>query len=80
MLMIVIGLGGTGKSRLLNVITLTFEAENVIDLLAKTVMSCVMVTTMGGTTLHWWAGLPVINTPNSDKCMDRKTTSKEMRE
>ena len=65
--MIVFGLGGTGKSRLLNVITLTFKAENAIDLLVKTVMLCVMVTIIGGTTLHWWAGLAVINTPNSDK-------------
>ena len=79
MLMIVIGSGGTGKSKLLNAITLTFEAENAIDLLAKTATSGVTATVIGGTTLHWWAGLPAINTPNSDEWMDRKTTLKEMR-
>ena len=79
MLMIVIGSGGTGKSKLLNMITLTFEAENAIDLLVKMVMSGVVATVIGGTTLHWWAGLPAINTPNSDEWMDRKMTLKEMR-
>ena len=79
MLMIVIGSGGTGKSKLLNTITLTFEAKNAIDLLAKTVMLGVAATVIGGTTLHWWAGLPAINTLNSDEWIDRKMTLKEMR-
>jgi ABC-type branched-subunit amino acid transport system ATPase component len=58
MLMIVIGAGGTGKSTLLNTITTTFEKLNAQHLLKKTAMSGVAASLVGGTTLHWLAGLP----------------------
>lgn len=79
MLMIVIGPGGTGKSTLLNAITKSFEHNGVCHLLAKTAMSGVAATVIGGTTLHWWAGLLVMKTPNNDDWMDHKSTSKEIK-
>ena len=52
MLMIVIGPGGTGKLTLLNAITKSFEHNGVRHLLAKTAMSGVAATVIGGITLH----------------------------
>ena len=79
MLMIVIGPGGTGKLTLLNVITKSFEHNGVHHLLAKTAMSGVATTVIEGTTLHWWAGLLVMKTPNNNDWMDCKSTSKEIK-
>ena len=64
--MIVISSGGTGKLTLLNAIMETFTSWNVKNLLAKTALSSVAATIIGGTTLHWWAGLPEIGMPNND--------------
>ena len=64
LLMIVVGSGGTGKSTMLNAITKTFEAEGVSHLLFKTALSGVAASLIGGTTLHWWAGLPAKKNPS----------------
>lgn len=65
-LMVVRGEGGTGKSALLNSISATFQNMGVPHLLAKTAMSGVAASVVGGQTLHSWAALPV-QTPRSDK-------------
>lgn len=64
-LMIVHGQGGTGKSALLNAISDSFEKLNASDLLAKTAMSGVAASIVGGQTLHSWAALPV-KPPSTD--------------
>jgi PIF1-like helicase len=64
--MIIIGQAGTGKSTLLNTITQTFEKLDASHLLAKTAMTGVAASLIGGTTLHLFAGLPVTVTPQSD--------------
>ena len=78
-LMIVIGAGGTGKSALLNAITKTFEARHSRHLLAKTALSGVAATVIGGTTLHWWGGLPTRISGASNDWVDRKSTSKDIK-
>ena len=65
-LVIVHGQGGTGKMALLNVIAHTFENLSASALLAKTAMSGVMASIVGGVMLHGWAGLPIIN-PTTNK-------------
>ena len=79
MLMIVIRPGGTRKSTLLNMITKSFEHNGVCHLLAKMAMSGVATMVIGGTTLHWWAGLPVMKTLNNNDWMDHKLMSKEIK-
>ena len=64
--MIVIGQGGTGKSTMLNAITKTFEIMKASHLLKKTALSGVAASLIGGTTLHWHAGLPTQKIPQSD--------------
>ena len=64
-LMIVHGQGGMGKSVLLNEISKSFEKQNVSALLAKTAMSGVAASIVGGQTLHSWAALPV-QPPSTD--------------
>ena len=59
-LVIVHGQGGTGKTALLNAIAHTFEKLGASSLLAKTAMSGVAASIVGGVTLHSWAGLPII--------------------
>ena len=65
-LMIVHGQGGTGKSALLNAISETFLTLGVPSLLAKTAMSGVAASVIGGHTLHNWAALP-ITIPRTNK-------------
>jgi hypothetical protein len=70
LLMNIIGQGGTGKSTLLNAISTSFAQRGVSHLLAKTALSGVAASLIGGTTLHWWAGLPVRKHPKRDNWMD----------
>jgi hypothetical protein len=65
-LMIVIGQGGMGKSTLLNTMMTTFEKQGAPHLLAKTALTGVAASLIGGTTLYWFAGLPAQKTPQSD--------------
>jgi hypothetical protein len=58
LLMNVIGAGGTGKSMLINAIGRSFAQREASQLFAKTALSGVAASLIGGTTLHWWAGLP----------------------
>lgn len=62
-LVIVHGQGGTGKSALLNAISKTFDDFGASALLAKTAMSGVAASIIGGQTLHSWAALPIITPP-----------------
>jgi hypothetical protein len=66
LLMIVMGQGGTGKSTLLNALTTTFDKHNASHLLGKTAMSGIAASLIGGTTLHWYGGLPPQMNPQSD--------------
>ena len=65
-LLIICGQGGTGKSALLNAISKTFNNMGASNLLAKTAMSGIAASIIGGQTLHSWAALP-ITTPCSEK-------------
>ena len=65
-LVIVHGQGGTGKSVLLNAISKTFDELGASALLAKTAMSGVAASIVGGRMLHSWAALPII-VPTSKK-------------
>jgi hypothetical protein len=58
-LMIVHGQGGTGKTTMLNAISDLFNTLGASHLLAKTAMSGVAASLIGGQTLHSWAALPV---------------------
>lgn len=58
-LMIVHGQGGTGKTALLNAISKTFSEITSPHSLAKTAMSGVAASLIGGQTLHSWSALPV---------------------
>jgi hypothetical protein len=78
LLMMTRGTAGTGKSTLLNAITKTFEDEKASHLLFKTAMSGVAASLIGGTTLHWWGGIPAKRTPQEDDWMDN--SSKAMKE
>ena len=73
LLMIVIGSGGTGKSTFVNAITKTFENLGAANSLFKCALSGVAASLIGGTTYHWWGGLPVGTTPQSDDWMDRSS-------
>ena len=66
LLMLVTGQGGTGKSTMLNAITETFGHLCSSHLLKKTALSRVAASLIGGTTMHWFAGLPVQKIPQSD--------------
>jgi GTPase SAR1 family protein len=71
LLMAVFGQGGTGKSTLLNAISISFENRRVSQLLAKTAMSGVATSLIGGSTLHWWAGLPTRQLPQGNEWMSK---------
>jgi hypothetical protein len=64
-LMIVHGPGGMGKTAMLNTISEAFDKAGTLHLLAKTAMSGVAASIVGGQTLHSWAALP-IRTPRTD--------------
>ena len=65
-LVLVHGQGGTGKTTLLNAIADSFQNVGASSLLAKTAMSGVAASIVGGVTLHSWAGLPII-APSTNK-------------
>jgi PIF1-like helicase len=77
-LMMLMGQGSTGKSTVLNAITTTFDKLDVPHLLGKMALSGVAASLVGGTTLHWYAGLPPFTTPQSDIWPDNP--SKKIRE
>ncbi|KAJ8581403.1 hypothetical protein M405DRAFT_703481, partial [Rhizopogon salebrosus TDB-379] len=52
LLMIVHGQGGTGKTRLLQAITTLFSEMKCTSMLAKTALSGVAASQIGGKTLH----------------------------
>ena len=73
LLMNIIGHGGTGKSTLLNAISTSFARRNVSQSFARTATSGVAASLIGGTTLHWWAGLPARKQPKGENWMDRSS-------
>jgi hypothetical protein len=73
LLMNIIGPGGTGKSTLINAISNSFAQRHASQLFAKTALSGVAASLIGGTTLHWWAGLPSRKAPKGENWMDRSS-------
>lgn len=65
LLMVICGEGGTGKSALLEEVTQMYARAGCSSHLAKTAMSGVAASIIGGSTLHSWAGLPS-RTPHSE--------------
>lgn len=76
LLMVICGEGGTGKSALINEITRTYGSAGCSSRLAKTAMSGVAASIIGGSTLHSWAGLPS-RTPHGDNWMS--SSSREVK-
>lgn len=60
LMMIILGEGGTGKTVIINEVTKLFALLGVSGMLAKTATSGVAATLISGTTLHNWAGLPMV--------------------
>ena len=75
LLMMVVGAGGTSKTTMLNAITASFEKKRAPHLLKKTAMSGVAASLVGGTTLHWFAGIPPQAIPQSDVWPDNSSKS-----
>jgi hypothetical protein len=75
LLMMVVGTGGTGKTMMLNVITASFEKKRASHLLKNMAMSGVAASLVGGTTLHWFAGIPPQAIPQSDVWPDNSSKS-----
>lgn len=77
--MLVLGEGGTGKTKLIGAISETFSYYNKHDILAKCATTGIAAVDIGATTLHSWAGLPT-NQPKDDNWQDRSIkTSVEKR-
>jgi hypothetical protein len=74
--------GGTGKTRLLQVITSLFSELGCTDLFAKTAFTGVAACQIGGKTLHSWATIPAgKGTPRSDTWIhhpSRETAKKQV--
>lgn len=58
--MIVVVPGGMGKTVIISELTHLFTLLGATDMLSKTATSGVAATLISGTTLHYWAGLPMI--------------------
>ena len=64
--MLVIGQGGTGNSVLINAITETFAFHGRQQALAKCATSGIAATPIGGTMVHFWAGLGITRAKKAD--------------
>ncbi|KAG1847831.1 hypothetical protein DFJ58DRAFT_730013 [Suillus subalutaceus] len=60
LLMVIHGLGGMGKTRLLKAITKMFSDMGIADRFAKTALTGVAACQIGGKTLHSWGTLPAV--------------------
>jgi hypothetical protein len=78
LLVMVTGQGGTGKSTFINAISSSFEHLGAAHLIKKTALSGVAASLAGGTTLHWFASLPPMTTPQSEVWPD--TSSKYIKD
>lgn len=75
LLMAIHGQGGTGKTRLLKAITSLFDEMGCKDRFAKTALSGVAASQIGGQTLHSWATIPAgKGLPHMDKWIFRPGT------
>lgn len=74
LLMVVHGQGGTGKTCLLHAITALFRNLGCAHRLAKTALTGVAASQIGGKTLHSWATIPATKgLPRSDNWIFRPT-------
>ena len=68
--MLILGSGGTGKSKLIGAITETFKYYGKEDILAKCATTGIAATDIGGRTLHSWACL-THNIPKTDNWIEK---------
>lgn len=74
LLMVIHGQGGTGKTCLLNAITALFNNLGCAHRLAKTALTGVAASQIGGKTLHSWATIPATKgLPRSENWIFRPT-------
>lgn len=62
LLLLVLGEGGTGKSKVINTISTIFETLGVASTLGKAAPTGVAASHIGGSTIHSLGGIPVGNT------------------
>jgi hypothetical protein len=70
--MLLLGGRGTGKTRVIEAITQTFEHYGKLDILAKCVTTGIAAVSIGASTLHSWAGIPPI-VPKDKEWLDKST-------
>ncbi len=77
--MLILGEGGTGKTKVISAITETFQHYDKLDILAKCAMTGIAAVDIGASTLHSWAALPN-RFPNDNSWLERSSkTSEEKR-
>ena len=70
--MLILGEGGTGKTKVISAISETFRHYDKFDILAKCATTGVAAVDIGACTVHSWAGLPN-NLPKDDDWLDRSS-------
>jgi len=68
--MLVLGSGGTGKTKLIRAVTETFQYYDKLDILAKCATTGIAVVEIGACTLHSWVALPN-KIPKDDDWLER---------
>ncbi|KAF8526432.1 hypothetical protein JB92DRAFT_2583467, partial [Gautieria morchelliformis] len=58
LLMLMMGSGGVGKSKVIEMVTSLFQLRNCSHKLAKTALTGIAATNIEGYMLHWWGALP----------------------
>lgn len=70
--MLLLGEGGTGKTKVIRAITETFQHYDKLNILAKCATTGVAAVDIGASTVHSWAALPN-NLPKDDDWLNRST-------
>lgn len=60
--MLLLGEGGTGKSHVLEAVSQAYDHYDAREKFAKTAMTGIAASNIGGSTLHSWAGIPICRT------------------
>lgn len=77
--MVIQGAGGTGKSKLIDEISATFEEYEATALLAETATTGIASSLIGGQTVHSWASVPR-NNPGKGDWLARSGADAKMRQ
>jgi PIF1-like helicase len=78
--MLMVGLGGVGKSRVINMATSLFKHRECIHKLAKMAMTGIAASSIGGYTLHWWGALPIYMPSSPEYHKEPSRKAKKRRE